>query len=1694
MSFLIDLNNLKNDMMMECDFYNQVKVFCNGIISIYNLRRVVYYHPLENKHLHAIIEFIKEPSGLRILEAEHVRSRFNPPRQISNNEEMYLATVKGYFIKIKKTTTDHENSFLLICIKDEDGNPKGYLKIEKNLEDDKDDTGYHILNNSNVSRNKMAVVQTPELTELFAKRRKALIKFHEMAEEIEELASFITLGGVQDPYCEINESLYSNKRLESFKNMLNEIKTTTTTNRFSLVPSLIELLSANSVKLYSISANLQEKEVHGANPIVRSIGTWGNMPDMPSAVYTSSFREGSRIITKSDPMYFALFGGWDIVLDVARSQKCLGSKFVDPSIIKDLSNITSCIVFRLDNEIKKPIGFLRIDYIFKSDVNYLSRDKKLKSDIQFLRAIIPYFTHIPDGDDFNYNPGELISCLTKILSFQGNEIHNPSVLINTVKNYLDKNTCVLDELKSSDLIESVEKLSFFVPDKNSVIELFRILYENVGYRCKSLIVHAIIVIYEFCMTLHGNKIIGFSAECYNSLSEWTDSQITSLINNYVINEYDTPCYMDTPDLLERLLQLKCLFIATSRNKKITYNLSTNNLYGYRHDDANFIISIFDINSEIPLSFKQELFKSLYYLISNRLMDKDAAIKVIEICLVVISENDINHLIFGYALSIIALIFSIWRQDNDSIINSHIKKSMLISKDALSHSNNWHTIYAASHLLLVTNRLINSNLIDIALFEEFIIGDDNRINMVSHAVLSAVKDHLLTSIGFHADHIGESDVQADLVNVPGAVRLLLSKIKGGSAEILSIAKEIVLFLGNHVSSYGVSSARTVENDSNEVNNELDSGQGFTIPGGFVSILINELSCGNYDYKIAIHDILYSLKTRRLQNQTIEQNKQHGFLYNDATSSSFVYDAPYITAVSSTLGFSPYDIGDKGYHLVEILGQCHIPVFLLMKTRAYENFISHNRLHSKITERLDAIKFHQAFGLEERILKCGNEIQELILAGEMPEHMQIEFIDKFGKFKKLIDGYSGKDFITIGLRSTAKGEDGRLYSYAGQFLTILNVKRADEFLTAVKRIWASLWSPKAISYRNDSIEIDPRMADQFSYENIGMGIVIQGVVDSATSGVMMTLNDGGLVVSGSYGIEGGTRSDISADRYVVDFHAAIIEKVISQQQFSIVWNERAKRFLKQAVAAKSQVIQKVPDDYLKVLFEIFNRLKNLPIFIGIPLDIEYTISNSGTIFITQIRPKTALTSYDHPDIMGPKAIRNRHIADTDKGFFSLKNKPLQTFSMGISNGRIVIVRSDMKSGTVELNRIYEGSVIVAKHLDVPNLEIYLKRRPPSAIIVETCSPFAHPVLVVNEMERRGHKIPIVQIPNAISIFKENMEIGIEVTTENMVTFYSRDKDILDMIAAAPEPIVVGMLKDRTDKSDFIYTNIAEHIDSYEAIEHKIFQDTRSTEKLTGPMDRIEIFRSLFLIKMYLRFEIEGFIEKQHAIDEEICSEWYVDLLRIFAASYASENLPVNNTQYNLFKSLKLAKYLDRDAMSFVENRAIRAAKIDGFLRNNANNIMLHGLWHPGAMVFGANDPVFLLDPITNCEDPDCNPNAKDFNPWSIDIVAGAQNLILHDQLGALVPHALKDRYIRGRIIGDPSSPDAAMDIGFLDNTGKFYRNFDERINALSKTARILTRFGINDTIQVEILPRMTDDFGTHGIKRKIALTELSALYCK
>src|SRR5712692_11421885 len=63
------------------------------------------------------------------------------------------------------------------------------------------------------------------------------------------------------------------------------------------------------------------------------------------------------------------------------------------------------------------------------------------------------------------------------------------------------------------------------------------------------------------------------------------------------------------------------------------------------------------------------------------------------------------------------------------------------------------------------------------------------------------------------------------------------------------------------------------------------------------------------------------------------------------------------------------------------------------------------------------------------------------------------------------------VPVAVRSSATAEDLPSASFAGQQDTYLNIIGTEAVLTAVQRCWSSLWTERAVSYRQ-SLGIDPR----------------------------------------------------------------------------------------------------------------------------------------------------------------------------------------------------------------------------------------------------------------------------------------------------------------------------------------------------------------------------------------------------------------------------------------------------------------------------------------------------------------------------------------------------------------------------------------------------------------------------------------------
>ena len=131
-------------------------------------------------------------------------------------------------------------------------------------------------------------------------------------------------------------------------------------------------------------------------------------------------------------------------------------------------------------------------------------------------------------------------------------------------------------------------------------------------------------------------------------------------------------------------------------------------------------------------------------------------------------------------------------------------------------------------------------------------------------------------------------------------------------------------------------------------------------------------------------------------------------------------------------------------------------------------------------------------------------------------------------RLIVSKNGAGALPVAVRSSATAEDLPSASFAGQQETYLNIREADAVIDAVRKCWASLWTPQAISYR-------ARM--NFDHLGVALAVVVQALVPADAAGVMFTVNPVSgardeILISGSYGLgEAVVSGAVTPDTYIL-----------------------------------------------------------------------------------------------------------------------------------------------------------------------------------------------------------------------------------------------------------------------------------------------------------------------------------------------------------------------------------------------------------------------------------------------------------------------------------------------------------------------------------------------------------------------------------
>ncbi|MGW4793234.1 PEP/pyruvate-binding domain-containing protein [Nonomuraea sp. NPDC004297] len=214
--------------------------------------------------------------------------------------------------------------------------------------------------------------------------------------------------------------------------------------------------------------------------------------------------------------------------------------------------------------------------------------------------------------------------------------------------------------------------------------------------------------------------------------------------------------------------------------------------------------------------------------------------------------------------------------------------------------------------------------------------------------------------------------------------------------------------------------------------------------------------------------------------------------------------------------------------------------------------------------------------------------------------------------IVTAYKGLgDDVPVAVRSSATAEDLPFASFAGQQDTFLNVVGAEEVVRAVRRCWASLWTDRAVAYRE---------SNGIEHAAVRLAVVVQTMVDARVAGVLFTADP----------VTGRRRES------VIDaapgLGEAVVSGAVNPDRFRVLDGE----ILERRAGDKLLAVRPLPgggtervetagqglcltDDEVRRLAALGIRVED---HYGAPQDIEWAVGPDGTIWLTQARPITTL----------------------------------------------------------------------------------------------------------------------------------------------------------------------------------------------------------------------------------------------------------------------------------------------------------------------------------------------------------------------------------------------------------------------------------------------------------------------------------------
>ena len=193
-----------------------------------------------------------------------------------------------------------------------------------------------------------------------------------------------------------------------------------------------------------------------------------------------------------------------------------------------------------------------------------------------------------------------------------------------------------------------------------------------------------------------------------------------------------------------------------------------------------------------------------------------------------------------------------------------------------------------------------------------------------------------------------------------------------------------------------------------------------------------------------------------------------------------DVPIVGGKNASLGEMYQNLSERGVK---------VPPGFAITAEAYRHLLKIGKIENKIKEVLADLDIRNMENLQKR----GEKVRKLIEGAALPADLEKEIVEAYEELGERL-GVKNPD---VAVRSSATAEDLPDASFAGQQETYLNVEGKEELLKRVKMAFASLFTNRAISYREDK---------GLSHFDVYLSIAVQKMArsDLASSGVIFTLD--------------------------------------------------------------------------------------------------------------------------------------------------------------------------------------------------------------------------------------------------------------------------------------------------------------------------------------------------------------------------------------------------------------------------------------------------------------------------------------------------------------------------------------------------------------------------------------------------------------